>query len=142
MEILSPSEEVKILLEMVAQAKQQVQSGEQPCLVGFLDQKGVPKSQQKAFVEKWCSELTGIIKNAGGPTTIRMEARVEEFHHSALRLLLAAFAPGYRSRMQRQSPTPGAPADEERASLLLTEDELRNMLLATLAEAPFVEPHL
>ncbi|MCX7713966.1 MAG: hypothetical protein N2035_09965 [Chthoniobacterales bacterium] len=52
-------EKLNLLLELMREARSQLEAGGQPCLGGFLKERGLSPEQIKEFVEEW----TGIISD-------------------------------------------------------------------------------
>ena len=50
---LSELDELKVLLDLVREARRQVEAGEQPKLGGFLKEQGISDKQAEILIEQW-----------------------------------------------------------------------------------------
>ena len=130
---LSEIDELKLLLELVREARLQVEAGGQPALGGFLKAQGLSNEQANLLIEQWTRLITDLLdEKETKPATL--SERKDNLQTGALRLLFACFVPDYRSRLQEDIRYLQAPENEQRFTIELTSEEIHRILQASLID--------
>jgi hypothetical protein len=131
---LSEIEKLNLLLELVQEARHQIESGGQPALGGFLRERGLSEQQISELMEQWTGMISDLMKEVPSKT-VTLSERQDNLQTGALRILFACLVPDYASRLQEDIRYAQAPENERRSTISLTPEEIRRILRASLIEA-------
>jgi hypothetical protein len=130
---LSELEKLNLLLELVREARAQLQAGGQPCLRGFLKERKLTTMQIAELIEEWTQLISELLQESP-TTTVTLSERDENLQTGSLRLLFACLVPDYATRLQEDIRYSRAPENERRSTISLTPEEIRRILQASLIE--------
>ena len=128
---LSEIDELKVLLALVQEARQQVEAGAQPKLGGFLKEQGLSDNQAEILIEQWTKIIEELLVETPSSAVVLSE-RKDNLQAGALRLLFACLVPDYSSRLMSDPIYSQAPENEQRTVIELTPEEIRRLLRASL----------
>ena len=130
---LSEIDELNLLLELVREARHQIEAGGQPSLGGFLKAQGLSQEQAETLIEQWTRRITELLNEIPiKPATL--SERKNSLQTGALRLLFSVLVPDYSSRLAVDPVYSQAPENEQRLTIELTPEEIRRILQATLVD--------
>jgi hypothetical protein len=130
---LSETEKLNILLELVREARSQLEADEQPSLRGFLKGRGLSSEQIGELVVQWTGMISDLMKELPADS-ITLSERQDNLQTGALRILFACLVPDYGTRLQEDIRYSRAPENERRSTISLTPEEIRRILLASLID--------
>ncbi len=135
---LSETEELHLLLELVSEARQQIEAGGQPVLSGFLKAKGVSQEEIEVLIDRWTQLITELINET--PTIpITLSERKDHLHTSAMCLLFSVLIPDFKSRLVETAVDSHVPENERRSVITLSPEEMRRLLHASLVAGTWAE---
>lgn len=130
---LSELEELNLLLDIIREARAQIEKGSRPRLHGFLAERGVSKENINQLFSRWIPLIQEMAAEQT-PDPIILSERKDSLQVGALRLLFSCIVQDYTRRLKEDSRFSQSPENEQRKIIRLTPEETRRLLEISLID--------